>query len=38
VKRYETGVISKYLHDQCVGDTVLMSGPALTRAAIGSMA
>jgi cytochrome-b5 reductase len=27
VKRYETGVISKYLHDQRVGDTVLMSGP-----------
>ena len=27
VKRYETGTISKYLHDQCVGDTVLMSGP-----------
>lgn len=26
VKRYETGVISKYLHDQRVGDTVLMSG------------
>src|SRR5438309_11330053 len=27
VKRYETGVISKYLHDQRVGDKVLMSGP-----------
>jgi cytochrome-b5 reductase len=27
VKRYETGVISKYLHDQRIGDTVLMSGP-----------
>ena len=27
VKRYETGTISKYLHDQRVGDTVLMSGP-----------
>lgn len=27
VKRYETGVISKYLHDLHVGDTVLMSGP-----------
>jgi ferredoxin-NADP reductase len=27
VKRYETGVISKYLHDQRVGDNVLMSGP-----------
>ena len=27
VKRYETGVISKYLHDQRVGDIVLMSGP-----------
>ena len=27
VKRYETGVISKYLHDQCVNSTVLMSGP-----------
>jgi cytochrome-b5 reductase len=27
VKRYATGVISKYLHDQRVGDTVLMSGP-----------
>jgi cytochrome-b5 reductase len=27
VKRYETGVVSKYLHDQHVGNTVLMSGP-----------
>lgn len=27
VKRYETGVISKYLHDQHMGDTVLISGP-----------
>jgi cytochrome-b5 reductase len=27
VKRYETGLISKYLHDQRVGDSVLMSGP-----------
>jgi cytochrome-b5 reductase len=27
VKRYESGVISKYLHDREVGDTVLMSGP-----------
>lgn len=27
VKRYETGVISKYLHEREVGDTVLMSGP-----------
>ena len=27
VKRYETGAVSKYLHDQRVGDTVLMSGP-----------
>ena len=27
VKRYETGVMSKYLHDQRVGDTVLMNGP-----------
>lgn len=27
VKRYETGVISKYLHDRKVGDQVLMSGP-----------
>ena len=28
VKRYETGIISKYLHDLRVGDTVLMSGPS----------
>ena len=27
VKRYETGLISKYLHDQQVGNSVLMSGP-----------
>jgi len=27
VKRYETGTISKYLHDREVGDPVLMSGP-----------
>jgi len=27
VKRYETGLISKYLHDREIGDTVLMSGP-----------
>ncbi|MDH4082732.1 MAG: cytochrome-b5 reductase [Nitrospira sp.] len=27
VKRYETGVVSKYLHDQQIGDAVLMSGP-----------
>jgi len=27
VKRYETGLISKYLHEQKVGDSVLMSGP-----------
>lgn len=27
VKRYETGSISKYLHDQEIGQTVLMSGP-----------
>lgn len=27
VKRYETGTISKYLHEQQIGDTVLMSGP-----------
>lgn len=27
VKRYETGLVSKYLHDRTVGDTVLMSGP-----------
>lgn len=27
VKRYDTGSISKYLHDRQIGDTVLMSGP-----------
>lgn len=27
VKRYESGVISKYLHKQRIGDSVLMSGP-----------
>ena len=27
VKRYDSGLVSKYLHDQEVGDTVLMSGP-----------
>ena len=27
VKRYETGAISRYLHDREVGDAVLMSGP-----------
>ena len=27
VKRDETGVMSKYLHDQRMGDTVLMNGP-----------
>lgn len=27
VKRYESGTISKFLHDQRIGDTVLMSGP-----------
>jgi cytochrome-b5 reductase len=27
VKRYETGMVSKYLHDQQTEDTVLMSGP-----------
>jgi cytochrome-b5 reductase len=27
VKRYETGLVSKYLHDRKAGDTVLMSGP-----------
>ena len=27
VKRYESGVVSRYLHDREVGDTVLMSGP-----------
>ena len=27
VKRYESGSVSKYLHDQQIGDAVLMSGP-----------
>lgn len=27
VKRYETGTVSKYLHEQKVGDSVTMSGP-----------
>ncbi len=27
VKRYETGTVSKYLHDQQIGETMLMSGP-----------
>ena len=27
VKRYETGLVSRYLHDRKVGDAVLMSGP-----------
>lgn len=27
VKRYESGTISKYLHDRQIGDSVLMSGP-----------
>ena len=27
VKRYETGLVSKYLHEREVGDTVMMSGP-----------
>jgi cytochrome-b5 reductase len=27
VKRYETGSVSKYIHDQKIGETVLMSGP-----------
>jgi cytochrome-b5 reductase len=27
VKRYNRGIVSKYLHDQRIGDTVLMSGP-----------
>src|SRR5215467_7955513 len=29
VKRYETGLISKYLHDRQLGETVLMSGPSM---------
>jgi len=27
VKRYAAGIVSKYLHDQQTGNTVLMSGP-----------
>lgn len=27
VKRYETGTVSRYLHDRQIGETVLMSGP-----------
>jgi cytochrome-b5 reductase len=27
VKRYDTGVVSKYLHDQQIGEAVSMSGP-----------
>jgi len=27
VKRYDTGLVSKYLHDRQLGDMVLMSGP-----------
>jgi cytochrome-b5 reductase len=27
IKRYESGAVSKYVHDREVGDTVLMSGP-----------
>src|ERR1700752_2986655 len=27
IKRYATGVVSKYVHERKVGDTVLMSGP-----------
>jgi cytochrome-b5 reductase len=27
VKRYETGVVSKYIHERKIGDSVLMSGP-----------
>jgi cytochrome-b5 reductase len=27
VKRYESGLVSRYLHDRHVGDKVLMSGP-----------
>ena len=27
VKRYETGLVSKYLHDREIGDRVFMSGP-----------
>src|SRR5437899_5900303 len=27
IKRYETGVVSNYVHERKVGDPVLMSGP-----------
>lgn len=27
VKRYETGLVSRYIHDRQIGNTVLMSGP-----------
>lgn len=27
VKRYDTGLVSTYLHDRTIGDSVLMSGP-----------
>jgi cytochrome-b5 reductase len=27
VKRYENGLVSRYLHDREIGDSVLMSGP-----------
>ena len=27
IKRYESGLVSKYLHDQRIGDSVLMTGP-----------
>jgi cytochrome-b5 reductase len=27
VKRYEAGIVSRHIHDQKIGDTVLMSGP-----------
>lgn len=27
IKRYETGLVSRYLHDRHIGDTVLISGP-----------
>ncbi|MCP9440016.1 MAG: cytochrome-b5 reductase [Nitrospira sp.] len=27
VKRYESGLVSRYIHDRQVGDTILMSGP-----------
>jgi cytochrome-b5 reductase len=38
VKRYETGAISKYLHDREIGDTVLMSGPNFGGHWVGGMA